>query len=126
MPRAEPSAPPPRGFTLLETLVALGVFALAAMALVRLAGLSLTTAARIDERTLAAIVAANRLVEAQSAPRAPALGRTRGVESNGGIAWRWEMTVAPAPDARLVRIDVSVAAPAGGEAARLTGLRRLP
>lgn len=117
---------PPRGFTLLETLVALGVFALAAMALFRLAGLSLTTAARIDERALAAMVAANRVVDAQTAPRAPALGQSRGVEANGGLEWRWAMTVQPAPDPRLVRIDVSVAAPAGGEAARLTGFRRLP
>lgn len=115
----------PRGFTLLETLVALGVFALAAMALFRLVGLSLTTAAQIDERALAAIVAANRVVDAQTAARAPALGQSRGVESNGGLDWRWTMTVAAAPDPRLVQIDVRVASPAGGEAARLTGWRRL-
>jgi general secretion pathway protein I len=119
-------AAPARGFTLLETLVALGVFALAAMALFRLAGLSLTTAARIDERALGAIVAANRLVDAQTAPRAPALGRSQGVEPNGGLQWRWVMSVQPAPDPRMVRIDVTVASPAGGEAARLTGFRRLP
>jgi general secretion pathway protein I len=124
MRRAE--APFPRGFTLLETLVALGVFALAAMALFRLVGLSLTTASRIDERALAAIVAANRIVDAQSAARAPALGRSQGVEANGGLTWRWTMTVVAAPDPRLVQIDVSVAAPSGGEAARLTGFRRLP
>lgn len=121
-----PVARLPRGFTLLETLVALGVFALAAMALFRLAGLSLSTAARIDERALAAMVAANRLIDAQTAPRAPALGLSRGVERNGGLDWSWVMRVEPAPDPRMVRIDVRVAAPAGGEAARLTGLRRLP
>lgn len=118
--------PPHRGFTLLEVLVALGVFALAAMALARLVTLSLTTASRLDERALASIVAANRIVEARTAARSPALGRSQGTESNGGITWRWTMTVAPAPDPRMVRIDVAVAGPAGGEAARLTGFRRLP
>jgi general secretion pathway protein I len=111
------------GFTLVEVLVALAIFSLAALALLRLQGVALSTTARLDERTLAAIVAQNQAIEAVTAPRAPSIGTSAGQETVAGRPWRWSRTVSRAPDARLQRIDVRVAGPDGGTAASLTMLR---
>ena len=54
MPRRE-------GFTLLETLVAMAIFSLAVMALLNLAGENTRTAAIVEERTLAGVVAENHM-----------------------------------------------------------------
>jgi len=49
-----------RGFSLIELLVALAVFALAVLALLNLAGESTRTAVLLEERVLAGVVAENR------------------------------------------------------------------
>ena len=54
---------PHAGFTLLEMLIAVAVFALVVLALLNLVGESTRTAAVVEERVLAAIVAGNRAVE---------------------------------------------------------------
>ena len=56
------------GFTLIEMLVALAVFSLAAMALLNLSGENTRTAARVETRTLGGVVAENLAVEAATLP----------------------------------------------------------
>ncbi len=97
-----------RGFTLIEMLVALAVFSLAALALLRLQGATLRNAADIETRTLGQIVANNIAVGAVSDPVAPPLGAQSGVVMNGGRNWRWTRVTARTADARIVRIDIVV------------------
>lgn len=111
------------GFTLLELLVALAVFSLAALALVKVQGVSVRTAADLDTRMLAETVARNLSVELTSDPHAPALGRADGVVENGGRRWRWTRIASAAEDARLVRLDIRVEGEDGGSPALLTILR---
>jgi general secretion pathway protein I len=111
------------GFTLVEVLVALAIFSLAAMALLRLQGAALATTARLDEKALAAIVAQNRAVEVQVAPIAPAFGSSAGTDSNGGRQWRWTQDVLRTPDQRLQRVEIKVAGEDGSTAAALTVVR---
>jgi general secretion pathway protein I len=101
MPRAD-------GFSLLEALVAMGVFSLAALALLNLAGENARTAAILEERTLAAVVAENQAVSALTAAAAPAPGVMEGAEQQGGRSWRWRMEVARTDDPSILRIDVQV------------------
>lgn len=112
-----------RGFTLVEVLVALAIFSLAAMALLRLQGAALTTAARLDDKTVAAIVAQNRAIEVQVSAQAPTFGSTAGTESNGGRQWQWTQDVMRTPDPRLQRIEIKVAGDDGSTAAMLTVVR---
>jgi general secretion pathway protein I len=112
-----------RGFTLVEVLVALAIFSLAAMALLRLQGAALATTARLDDKAMAAIVAQNRAVEVQVAPLAPAFGASAGSETNAGRQWRWTQDVQRTPDPRLQRIEIKVAGSDGGTAASLTVVR---
>lgn len=63
-----------RGFTLLEMLVALAVFSLAALALLRLEGATVRQTGQLDERMMAQLVARNLAVETLTDPAPPALG----------------------------------------------------
>lgn len=110
------------GFSLLETLVAFAVFALAALALINLAGENTRSAARVEQRVLSGIVADNIAVQALSLPFPPALGETEGETQMGGRAWRWRQTVSGTPDPGMVRVDVRVYDGAE-ETARLTVFR---
>ncbi|HIV79142.1 MAG TPA: type II secretion system minor pseudopilin GspI [Candidatus Sphingomonas excrementigallinarum] len=119
--------PPPRageeGFTLIEIMVALAVFSLAAMALVRLESATIRGAGILDETVVAQMVARNVAIAAVTDPQAPALGRTSGVEVNGGRSWKWTRIVSGTGDARVVRIDVAVANAGGSVAGRMTMVR---
>ncbi len=112
------------GFTLVEVLVALAIFSLAALALLRLEGAALGTTARLDEKAIAAIVAQNQAIAVMLAPLPPSYGATSGVEDNAGRRWRWTRLVSRTPDARLQRVDVRVAGGDGGTAASVTMIRR--
>ena len=97
-----------QGFTLLEMLVALAVFSLAALALVRLQGVTLRTAADLDSKALGQIVARNLMVEVQSDPLPPSVGEEEGAVANGGRNWRWHRIVKPTDDQRLLQVDLTV------------------
>lgn len=88
--------------------MALAVFGLAVMALLRLTGESTRSAAAVEGRMLAEVVADNRAVEAMlaSAPLPD-----RGEERAGDRAWRWTRTATPAGEG-LTRIEIAVE-PAG-------------
>jgi general secretion pathway protein I len=113
------------GFTLIEVLVAMAIFSLAALALLRLQGAALATTARLDERAIAGIVAQNLAAEALLAPQAPSFGTSSGEEANGGRAWRWTQSVNRTPDPRLQRIEIAVTMPDGSVVASRTVVRRI-
>lgn len=96
------------GFTLLEIMVALAIFSLAALAMVRLQGYSVRSTSQLGESGLAWQVARNVAVEILSSPSAPTLGETGGEELNGGQNWRWTATTKRTDDARLVLVDIQV------------------
>lgn len=112
------------GFTLVEVLVALAIFSLAALALLRLQGAALGTTARLEDKLFAAIVAQNLAVAATIAVPPPAIGASSGEATNAGRRWRWTQVVAPSPDPRLLRIEIRVAGPDGGTVAAATVVRR--
>lgn len=111
------------GFTLIEIMVALAVFSLAAMALLRLEGATIRGAATLDQTLAAGMVARTVAVEAMTDAQAPAPGRSEGRAANGGRDWAWTRIVSSTGDTRIVRIDVSVRAPSGQVLARSTMVR---
>ena len=111
------------GFTLLEMLVALAVFSLAALALVRLQGVTLRTAADLDSKALGQIVARNLMVEVQTDPLPPSIGEADGDVTNGGRRWHWSRVVKPTDDRRLLQIDLTVDGQPGASPVALSFVR---
>lgn len=111
------------GFTLIEMLVALAVFSLAALALLRLEGVTLRTAADLDAKVAAETVARNIEVATLTDPAAPAVGRSQGAVVNGGYTLGWTQVVSGTGDPSVLRIDVAVRATSSGSPAVLTFVR---
>ncbi len=114
---------PQAGFSLIEMMVALAVFALAAMALIRLEGAIIRSASSLDRTMMAQIVARNVAVETLTDAQPPVTGISNGVEDNGGRSWNWQRIAAPLGDQGAVRIDVTVSDTTGTALGRLTVVR---
>jgi len=108
------------GFTLLEMLVALAIFSLAALALVRLQAVSARTTVDLRVRTMAQIVARNLMIERLTDPQAPALGASSGVAENAGRQWPWAQQVDKADNDRLLVVTIRVDGGPGQSPAVLT------
>lgn len=110
-PRTNP--PATRGFSLIELLVALAVFALVIVGLLNLAGESVRTAVHVEESVLASIVADNIAAEARLLEAAALAAPAQGSERLGDHDWRWRRTAAATGSDGLLRIEVEVLRPEG-------------
>ena len=99
---------PDAGFTLIEMLVALSIFSLAALAMVNLQAFSVRTTATLSDSALAWQVAQNLAVERLSDTRAPSAGTEQGEVENGGRNCRWTLTTERTEDVRFVRLAIAV------------------
>lgn len=113
------------GFTLIELMVALAVFSIAALALLRLEGATLSSTADLSDRTIGQIVARNLAVEALTDPVPPTFGETRGREENAGRTWTWTRRSVRATEINLQQIDIAVLDDVGRPAGALTVFRPL-
>ncbi|MDQ2878503.1 MAG: type II secretion system minor pseudopilin GspI [Pseudomonadota bacterium] len=107
-------------------MVALAVFSLAALALMRLEGATIRGTTILQSTFTAQLVARNIAIEAVTDPRAPALGLASGSVTNGGRPWTWTRRTEPTGDSRVLRIDVDVADAAGARQGRITMIRYNP
>lgn len=98
-----------RGFTLLEVLVALAIFAIVAAVVLTAAGRSVNNAGRLETLTLAGWIADNRLTELQLLQPAPAMGREDQNLDFGGRKWQTLSQVETSGTLGLLRIQVWVA-----------------
>ena len=110
------------GFSLLEMLVALAVFSIAALALIKLQGASLMQTAELDSRLYSEVTVRNLAVEALTDPNPPALGDAEGSLTNAGRVFRWRRTTTALEGGELLKVDLAVRQGAGAEVT-LTVLR---
>lgn len=113
------------GFTLLEMMVALSVLSIAALALMRLNGFAVSTAADLDARLLADMVVQNEAVLASTDSGAIVRGTTSSNVVNGGRRFSVRRTITPTADARLVRIDLIAIETGSTGRAALTIVKRV-
>lgn len=113
------------GFTLIEMLVALTIFSLGALALLRLDAYAVATAADLGGRTMAELVVHNEAALAATDTAPLVRGSTMRIVTNGGRRFSARRTVTATADKRLVRIDL-VAVELGSNArAALTMVKRV-
>ncbi len=107
------SAERARGFTLIEVLVALAVVAIALPAVLFSLSQQVDGTAYLRDRSLAGIVAANRLEELRLMTRARAEvapGEDQGVVELAGRDWYWAETIEATEVEQFYRVEVTVAA----------------
>lgn len=97
------------GFTLLEVLVALAIFALVAASVLTATARSLQIAARLEDKTLAMWVADNRLTELQLEKQPVATGDEQGEVMLAGRRWQWQSEVKTTSEADMRRVTLWVA-----------------
>lgn len=97
-----------RGFTLLEVLVALAVFAVAAVSLMRVSESQLTLSRQIEDKTFAHWVALNHLTEMQMRQAWPEPGEERGRAPMAGRQWDITVKTSPTTASGMRRVEVSV------------------
>lgn len=97
-----------KGFTLLEVLVALAVFAVAAIALMRVSESQLQLSARLEDKTFAHWVALNMVSEIQANQDWPDLGEQTGKVSMAGRDWKIIVKTLATPMNRVRRVEVTV------------------
>lgn len=96
------------GFTLLEVLVALAVFAVAAVALMRVSESQLRLSNTLEEKTFAHWVALNMISEMQANQDWPEAGEQTGKVAMAGRDWKIIIKTQATPVQRVRRIDVEV------------------
>lgn len=96
------------GFSLLELLVAVAILSIALIPMVGYQATAMQNAARLQDKTLALMVAENVAVRLTEEEVLPAIGRMDGTEISGGIAYHWQAQISALSNSaiRLIRISV--------------------
>ncbi|MGC3964983.1 MAG: type II secretion system minor pseudopilin GspI [Rhodocyclaceae bacterium] len=112
-----------RGFTLLETLVALAILAVALTAAYRAMGVAAGQAGDVQDRLLAEWVAQDRLAEHRALDDFPEIGAKEGQVTQGGRIFRYREETTAMNNGLFRRMDVRVyRADEEAPLAHLTGL----
>lgn len=96
------------GFTLLELLVALAVFALAGTAIMNSAGQHLNSIGVLEEMTFSQWVAANRQVELRLEGTFPPANNKRGQENMAERDWHWRQVTTETQDGNLRAVTIEI------------------
>ncbi|PSW13121.1 type II secretion system protein GspI [Photobacterium sanctipauli] len=97
-----------RGLTLLEVLVALAVFAISALGVMKAVSQHLNTLGYLEEKTFAAMVADNELAKVRLSGEIPSSTK-RGKSELAGREWYWTIKSTKTADGYLRALDVTVA-----------------
>ncbi|WP_428775598.1 type II secretion system minor pseudopilin GspI [Vibrio sp.] len=96
-----------RGMTLLEVLVALAIFATAAIAVLRSVSQHINTLSYLEEKTFAAMVVDNQMAKVTLA--GGTIRKQNGKQELAGREWYWQVTPVTTVGNLLQGFDVSVA-----------------
>ncbi|GAC16335.1 type II secretion system minor pseudopilin GspI [Aliiglaciecola lipolytica] len=96
------------GFTLLEVMLALLIFAITGTAIMKSATDHLNGVSQIENITFATWVANNRLTQINIENTWPIKDNLKGEEDMAGTKWYWQQKLLKTPDESLVGVEVTV------------------
>ncbi|WP_394213052.1 type II secretion system minor pseudopilin GspI [Enterovibrio calviensis] len=96
-----------RGFTLIEVMVAMAVFAVAALAVLNATGQHVNTLGVLEEKTFASMVADNQLALFVLEGKVPS-SEKNGSSEMAGRTWYWTIKPTATADNALRAVDVIV------------------
>ncbi|NRB22842.1 type II secretion system minor pseudopilin GspI [Shewanella sp.] len=98
-----------KGMTLLEVIVALAVFSIAAVSITKSLGDQIANMPILEERTYAQWVANNVMVDARLDAKFPEIGKKDGEMELAGRDWYWRKEIVKTSDDkfRMIRVSVS-------------------
>ncbi|MEQ3746420.1 MAG: type II secretion system protein [Henriciella sp.] len=115
------------GFSLVETVAAMGVLALAAVPLLQVTGDAVRNTARLETRLLARTVAENVMARTMVTPDVIDAGIAVGQETQLARTFGWSRLASPALPGSLQSYEVTVTAPNDTQVlARLVSLKAVP
>lgn len=103
----------PRGFTLVEVMVALAIIALSLTAVAAKMGRMIDTSNAMRERTYASWIAQNKIAEMRLANVIPEVTATSGEVEYANQTWRWRAVVSESGIENLYRVDVEISDASG-------------
>ncbi len=109
------------GFTLLETLVALSILALALLALLKASMQQINTQHHLRQKTLAQWVAANQLTRLRLSAVSPTLEPLTGQSDMAQQTWYWQAVTQPTANRHIKQITIQTGLPDHVPLAHLTG-----
>lgn len=96
------------GFTLIEMLLALAVFAYAASSILAVLGQTAKNLSEIETMTFASWVANDRLTELQAKTTWPPKDKEKGQRELAGTQWFWQQRVVKTEDPNLRQVEVEI------------------
>jgi len=106
---SEPHPRRPRGFTLVEVLIAVLVVALGIGALLTTLASSADTVGRLRDKSFAQWIALNQIATLRLSGNQPVVGVTHGTLDYAGGHWQWEQEISDPGVDGILRVDVRVA-----------------
>lgn len=97
-----------KGFTLIEVMVAMAVFAIAGVALISSTSTHFTNLSLLETRMIANWVASNQLVEASLDESWPLKNNKKGKVELAGREWFWQQTIAKTNDKNMSQVSIEV------------------
>jgi len=97
-----------KGFTLLEVLIAMVIFATAVVGLISQINGYKSAQVTASQRTIAHLVAMNKLAETRLEKDWPNVGTTRGSTDMAKKTWYWIQTVSKTTEKNLRQVEVEV------------------
>ena len=96
------------GFTLIEVIVALGIFGMAVVSLIHMQAESTKSALALRDRAIAGIVAENVLIDLYTRADELPNGGNSGQTDMAGQTWQWSSSIGETPNPLVRQLDVDV------------------
>jgi len=97
-----------KGMTLIEVMVALAIFAVAALSIVNMAGEHIRSLSYLEQKNIGLWIANNHLTQVNLDNQFPALGAKNGKLEYAGITWFWQQKVLKTADPKFRSISVRI------------------